>query len=374
MLKSLVELHGFAYTSILRPLIFQFNSELVHERFTQLGESIGNVPLANNILRNLMRFEDNSLTQTIANITFGNPVGLAAGFDYEAKLTQVLPTIGFGFGTIGTITNRAYKGNPPPLLGRLPKSKSLLVNKGFKNSGVKVIIQKLKRYHFDIPIGISIGRTNTTKFKTLKQAIDDIKQAYKVVEKSKLPFSYYELNISCPNLYGKIDFYPPKNLDKLLTEIDKLILSRPVFIKMPINNPNENIKDMLNIINKHNITGVIFGNLQKDRSDPSLDPTEVAKYERGYFSGKPTEKRSNELISLTYKLSGKKLVIIGCGGVFSAEDAYKKIRLGATLVQLITGLIYQGPQLPTQVNYGLIKLLKKDGFKHISEAIGIDSR
>ena len=135
---------------------------------------------------------------------------------------------------------------------------------------------------------------------------------------------------------------------------------------------------MLDVVTQFPIQGVIFGNLQKNRYDPSLDPKEVKKYKHGYYSGKPTEKRSNELIALAYQHIQKRgqspfppfPIIIGCGGVFSAEDAYRKIRLGASLVQLITGLVYVGPQLPAQINLGLVTLLKKDGFSHISQAVG----
>ena len=137
---------------------------------------------------------------------------------------------------------------------------------------------------------------------------------------------------------------------------------------MPIEKSDEDVFKMLKVIVEFKfIKGVIFGNLQKDRKDPSLDQEEVRKFPVGNFSGKPCEKRSNELIKLCYKKYGKRLIIIGCGGVFSAEDAYQKIKLGASLVQLITGMVFQGPQLIPQINFGLAELLKKDGFKHISQ-------
>ncbi len=130
---------------------------------------------------------------------------------------------------------------------------------------------------------------------------------------------------------------------------------------------------MLSVITAFPVQAVIFGNLQKNKHDPAIDKTEAAKFEKGYYSGKPTEKRSNELIALAYKDFGKKITIIGCGGIFSAEDAYKKIRLGASLVQLITGLIYRGPLLPAEINLELAALLRRDGYAHISEAVGVDA-
>jgi dihydroorotate dehydrogenase subfamily 2 len=324
-------------------------------------------------IKYFVRFNDPVFEQTLYKIKFQNPVGLAAGFDYRAQLTQILPSIGFGFGTIGTITNSPSEGNPKPRLGRLIKSKSLMVNKGFRNPGIKNVLRKLENLSFEIPVGISIGKTNTEKLTTQRQSIEDIIKAFKETEKSNVNFSYYELNISCPNLVGNISFYEPQKLEELLIEIKKLELSKPIFIKMPIDQTDKETLRMLTVIVNYPIQGVIFGNLQKNRKDPSFDKLEILKYYVGNFSGKPTEKRSNELIKLTYKNYGKKLTIIGCGGIFNAEDAYMKIKLGASLVQLITGLIYEGPLLPAEINSDLNDLIKKDGFKNISEAIGISA-
>ena len=359
---------GLIYQKIIKPVLFLINAEIIHETITTIGEILGMVGPAKWFIQYLMKTENPSLRQKIAGIDFPAPIGLSAGFDYEAKLTQILPSLGFGFGTVGTITNLPYEGNPPPLLGRLPKSRSLMVNKGFKNMGAKKIIEKLGKYNFDIPIGISIGRTNSRKLITLDESIIDIISAFSLFEKSSVKHAYYELNISCPNLYGSISFYPPGYLNLLLKALAKLDVKRPVFVKMPIEKSDEDVFKMLKVIVEFKfIKGVIFGNLQKDRKDPSLDQEEVRKFPVGNFSGKPCEKRSNELIKLCYKKYGKRLIIIGCGGVFSAEDAYQKIKLGASLVQLITGMVFQGPQLIPQINFGLAELLKKDGFKHISQ-------
>ncbi len=143
---------------------------------------------------------------------------------------------------------------------------------------------------------------------------------------------------------------------------------------MPIEKSNKEVLSMLEVISKHSVTGVIFGNLQKDRSHPALNQSEVSKFPKGNFSGKPTFDRSNELISLTYKHYKKRLTIIGCGGVFNAHDAYEKITRGASLVQLITGMIFEGPQLVANINTELPDLLKKNGFRTITEAIGSASK
>ena len=335
---------------------------------------MGRFSLKRQIIATFLKIQNKKLAQNIAGIHFANPVGLSAGFDYEARLTQILPSVGFGFETVGTITNTSYEGNARPMLGRLPKSKSLMVNKGFKNLGAGETMRRMSKLHFEMPIGISIGRTNGKKNMTQKQSVDDVVKSFILFEKSRVQHSYYELNISCPNLYGDISFYPPQNLKQLLTAIQKIKITKPIFVKMPIEKGDKEVKEMLKIIAQFSIIkGVIFGNLQKDRKDPSLYPEEVKKFKVGYFSGKPTEKRSNELIKLSYRLYKKRFIIIGCGGIFSAKDAYKKIRLGASLVQLITGMIFQGPGLIGQINLELLDLLKKDGFKHISEAVGRDN-
>lgn len=347
--------------------------EFIHEAITGYGEKLGQLYFPSVILKKIFFVQNKSLEQKVAGINFTNPVGLAAGFDYQGQLTKILPALSFGFQTIGTITNQPYEGNRKPRLGRLPKSKSLMVNKGFKNLGIHEIIKKLQKIKFTIPVGLSIGKTNSTKEMTQQEAVVDIVSAFKIADSSRIPFSYYELNISCPNLFGKVTFYPPQNLKELLSAVMALKLKKPLFIKMPIDQTNSQILNMLDVIIKFPVAGVIFGNLQKNRKDKSFYPEELKKFPVGNFSGKPTWERSNELISMTYKKYGGKLIIIGCGGIFSAEDAYKKIKLGATLVQLITGLIFEGPQLPAQINLGLAKLLKEDGFKQISEAVGSDN-
>ncbi len=187
-----------------------------------------------------------------------------------------------------------------------------------------------------------------------------------------VPFSYYELNISCPNLHGPIEFYSPAHLEELLTAVFKLQLSRPVFIKMPIVKTNEEVLGMLTVIARFPVAGVIIGNLFGDRTLPLLVQKELEPYPKGGLSGMATQHRSDELIGLVYANFGKRFVIVGCGGVFSAADAYRKIRSGASLIQFITGMIFEGPQLPAAINKGIAQLLKKDGFNNVSEAIGAD--
>lgn len=374
--KERFELHlgvyAFVYQQILKPFYFILSPEFIHQRMIVLGSNLAKTPLME-FAGTKFVYQDKSLRQKLAGINFDNPIGLAAGFDYDADLTQALSYLDFGFQSVGTITNQPYEGNRPPMLGRLIKSRSLMVNKGFKNQGAKNISEKLAGLRFLIPLGVSIGVTNSEKIKTLDEAIKDIVTAFKIFEKSAVKNSYYELNISCPNLalVKTVSFYPPKNLELLLTAIDRLRLKKPAFVKMPIEKTNAESIKILDVIAKHrSVTGIIIGNLSKDRKNPALIPTEVKQFKVGNFSGKACEKRSNELIKLAYKKYGKRFVIVGCGGVFSATDAYEKIRLGASLVQLITGMIFQGPQLISQINLGLIDLLRKDGFNNVKQAVG----
>lgn len=364
---------AFIYQTIIKPVFFLFDPEFIHNLMVSRGELFGKTFIKNYFNWKLNYQSQIKLKQTVAGINFSGPVGLAAGFDYNAQLTQVLSTLGFSFQSVGTITNLPYEGNPRPRLGRLPKSQSLMVNKGFKNLGSEKISQKLNRLNFEIPLGISIGVSNNKNLISLEDSINDIKMAFAVFEKAKTKNSYYELNISCPNLINtNVNFYKPANLEKLLNELRTLRLTKPVFIKMPIDKNDQEFLALLKTVSQFSfIKGVIIGNLFKDRKSPLLDKQEVKKFKVGYFSGKPCEPRSNELIELAYKKYKNKLIIIGCGGIFSGQDAYKKIKLGASLVQLITGMIYQGPQLVSQINLELEELLEKDGFSNIKQAVGI---
>lgn len=155
-------------------------------------------------------------------------------------------------------------------------------------------------------------------------------------------------------------------------ELDKQNVSKPVFIKMPINLPVVEFDALLKIIVQHKVTGVVIGNLTKIR-DPKLILDEIPKNIKGFISGKPTQKLSDELIKYTYKNFGDKLIIVGVGGIFSAEDAYKKIKLGASLVQVVTGMVFEGPTLVSEINYWISQFLKADGFKTISDAIGTEA-
>lgn len=371
MNSVLVTAARLAYKGVAKRIFFMQDPEAVHVKMTALGKRLGASKAARRALAAIFRSEYPAIGQSLFGIQFKSPVGLATGFDYEASLTQILPSVGFGFGTIGTLTDQPYEGNPSPRLGRLPKSRSLMVNKGFKNLGVQATLEALKGKEFGCPIGVSIGKTNTADIKTQAEGVADVINAFRKAEESRVPFAYYELNISCPNLAGSVEFYEPEHLEELLDALGRMDPSRPVFIKMPISKTDAEIFSIMDVVVRHPfIKAAIIGNLQRDRHDPAIIPAEAEKFERGNWSGIPCRKRSDELIGSVFERYGSRIKIIGCGGIFSAEDAYRKVKLGASLLQLITGMIFEGPQLIAEINAGLVKLLRKDGFKNISEAVG----
>ncbi len=346
---------GVAYSLLLKPMLFLTNPEWVHHRFLSFGNLLGRYVLTRTLTERLFGLSLKKKHTSVADIRFPSLIGLAAGFDYDGQLPKILPSIGFGFATIGTVTLHPYGGNPSPMLGRLPKSKALLVNKGFKSQGAPAVIAHLSRSTFSIPIGISIGSTNKL-FSSLSEQIQDIASCFTLFEKSKVKHSYYELNISCPNTKGGQPFTTPKGVSALLHALEKLHIQKPVFIKMPIDKPVKETLQLLESIAKSPlITGVVIGNLTKDHANPDIDAREreVWNTRAGNLSGKPTWNRSNTLIAATRQAFGKRFVIIGTGGVFSGADAAEKIRLGADLVQLITGMVYNGPELISRINWEL---------------------
>lgn len=339
------------YKFLVRPILFKRRPEVVHQKIANLGEKIGRHKLPLLIIRYFLGPRPLGLKKVVAGIEFPSPVGLAAGFDYEAKLPWVLDALGFGYETVGTITNLPCAGNPRPWLGRLVKSQSLLVNKGFKNDGIVKTLPRLKHLPPTMPVGLSIGQTNSPKIDTEAKAIDDIIACFAYAEGHPHQCRYYELNISCPNIQKHISFYTPASLNKLLEQLEKISISRPIFIKCPISVTDKELIGIANTASKFPlISSLVIGNLQRDRHHPSIYKEEVAKCGPGNFSGLPTRDRSTELIKLIRAKFGTRFAIIGCGGIFGTKDAQDKFAAGADLVQLITGLVFVGPQLVAQIN------------------------
>ncbi len=363
---------GIIYRKIVKPILFLFPADKVHTHFLRVGNFIGRFQIKRWSLEKILAYKNPILKQQVVGLSFKNPIGLAAGFDYDADLINILPSVGFGFNTIGTVTHLSYQGNPSPMLGRLPKSKSLLVNKGFKSKGIISVLEKVSHSKKNIPLGISIGSTNKA-YDNIDEMANDIVSSFMEVIKVNY-FDYYEINISCPNLINssfKNTFDTQEGLSLLLDKLSVFDFSLPVFIKMHVEKSIQETLGLVKVASNYNwISGLIFSNLVKDRSNKAFDKKEIENAGRGNFSGKPTEKQSNILLSEVYKRYQNRFILIGCGGVFDGKDAYEKIKRGATLVQMITGMVYQGPQQIGIINKELVELLKKDGYKNISEAVG----
>jgi dihydroorotate dehydrogenase len=359
----------WSYTKLLKPIFFLFDPELVHNSISKTGKILGKFRLTRFLTKKLLNYDDQILEQTVAGLRFRNPVGLSAGFDKNADLLNILPEVGFGFMEIGSVTTDPYKGNPKPRLFRLPKSKALVVYYGLMNIGVKAFVQKFRKYTPDNAIaGISIAKTNSEKTAKEQNGIQDYFDCMQYLEREKIG-DYYTINISCPNTFGGEPFTTEAKLEKLLSKISTLHVKKPIFIKMPINLELADYDSLVKVAIKYKMTGVIIGNLTKIR-DEKLIKDLIPEHVKGGISGLPTQKLSNELISYTYQNYSKDLIVIGTGGIFSAADAYEKIKRGASLVQLITGMIFEGPQLIGQINKELASYLRADGYKNIREAVG----
>ena len=356
------------YTLLIKPILFRFEPEFVHDRFVKLGYFLGKFEITKNIISKFFVYKDDILHQEILGIKFENPIGLAAGFDKNAELTNVIPSVGFGHMEVGSITSKPCKGNPRPRLWRLKESKGLLVYYGLKNDGAEIISNRLQKKDFDIPVSTSIAMTNCKENLDLEVAIKDYCDGFlKFVDIG----AFFTINISCPNTEGGQPFMNPQNLDHLLSFIDKIPTKKPIFIKISPDVEIPILDKILDVAKTHRVHGIICSNLTKNRNNEKIVENNLIN--RGGISGKPVQDISDNLISHIYKKAGDRFVTIGCGGVFSAQDAYKKIRLGASLIHMITGMIFEGPSVINKINRELAKLLRKDGFKNIKEAIGIDS-
>ena len=367
------------YKYLVKPLLFLLTPDFTHKLIIFCGRVAQAIPLIRWMVRKMWSFQDRALQQEIDGVTYRNPVGLSAGFDKNIQLSSLMKTIGFGFASGGSVTLEPRKGNRRPWFHRLPKTKSVVVYAGMPNYGLKKIRHHIIRHRSrmqDMPtvdsVAVIANKSTIDQFGPCVSEdliVKDVKKAVEYIVKHQLA-GVVEINISCPNA-GKEPFIYPETLDMLLREMDGVERNVPFWIKMPHLYDMQQFDSLLQIIVRHNIQGVTVANLVKDRTKVTIkDP--LTDEIRGGLSGEPTREHSLELIRHAYQKYGDKLTIIGVGGIFTAEDAYAKIRAGASLVGLITGLFFEGPQLIGRMNRELVTLLKNDGFSHISEAVGAD--
>ena len=359
---------GALYRWIGKPLFFQIDPERIHNGMVGFGAFLGRYAVTRWLTRVSFYYADPRLTQTICGVTFPNPVGLAGGFDKNAQLIDLLPDVGFGFLEVGSITARSYPGNPGRRLWRLPKSKSLVVNYGLKNDGADAIAERIAHVVPRVPLVINIAKTNSADTCDLEPGVEDYAYTHRRFQDIGQADT---INVSCPNAFGGQPFHEPERLKALLTKLDLRSSKKPAFIKISPDLDASTIDAIVDLSIEYGAAGIICTNLTKKRDPSKLKDADIPDI--GGLSGKVVDHLSDDAIKRVYRRSQGRLVVIGLGGIFNAEDAYRKIRSGASLVQLITGMIYEGPQLISDINLGLVRFLERDGFKNISEAIGKDA-
>jgi dihydroorotate dehydrogenase len=368
----------FLYKNLLKTIFFKFDPESVHDSMLNVGTTLGRFSFSRRLTGKLFLFEDKILEQEINGLVFSNPIGLSAGFDKDGVLVKILPSVGFGFAEIGSVTARAYEGNQGTRLWRLKNSKSLGVWYGLKNQGSKVVAERVRKSKEKVKskmlVGLSVAMTNCKENLDIPHAVSDYAEAFRDVESVA---DYITINISCPNTLGGQPFMDSKNYDDLMTEIDKIKTDKMIFVKISPDMTDEQVNQFLEVTFRHRVHGIICSNLTKKFNKPEIKD---ATPPHGGLSGKVVYPYSLKLLSYIYNqtndrinsVTKQKLLLVFCGGVFSAQDAYTAIRQGANLIQMITGMIYEGPQVVGEINRGLVKLLKRDGFRNIKEAVGVD--
>jgi len=342
------------YRWIVKPILLAIHPDTTHEMFATMGEWVGNFSLLRWLFGLFYNYRGADISKVVDGIKYRTPILLSAGFDPDGRQTRTMSSLAFGGEEIGSITANVCKGNPRPHYDRLVRDRSFIVHKGLKNKGVDALIKKLSenpvdvRHPQELVLGISIGRTNEPSASTdVDAGIADYVESFKKLNEANIG-DYYTINISCPNAFGGETFTDPALLEQLLPRLREIKCAKPVYIKMPINLQWEQFSELLEIADKNNIQGVIIGNLNKNYDDLKYREDAPKEYSGG-LSGAPCFALSNGLIRKTREKYGKRFTIIGTGGIMSPEDAMEKFAAGADLVQLITGMIYEGPGLMKKI-------------------------
>lgn len=363
------------YKKLIRPLLFTGDPENTHEHTLAL---LSKLTPFEGVFGQLFAVNDERLRVKIDSLTFANPVGLAGGFDKNGIAIRTIASFGFGFMEIGAVTALAQPGNPKPRLYRLPEDEALINRLGFNNEGAAAIAKRLQALRqggkpLKIPLGINLGRS---KIVETKDAVADFLSAFDAL------FSFgdfFTLNISSPNTPQLRDLQEKHLLRGLLQAIQERnrdlaarggVKPKPILVKIAPDMELAQADDIVEVAMAEKISGLIATNatafLREGLKSGSNEP--------GGLSGKPLKSLATAFVRHLYRAVGGKLPIVGVGGIFSADDAYEKIKAGATAVQIYTGFIYEGPAAVKRINQGLIRLMQRDGYRSIAEAIGQDSR
>ncbi|GAX90963.1 quinone-dependent dihydroorotate dehydrogenase [Effusibacillus lacus] len=358
---------------LLRKYLFALDPEAAHERTVSALNMVDRMAGGKTFLRLKYGFHDERLSSQVWGIHFPNPVGLAAGFDKNAEAYHALAAIGFGFIEVGTLTPVGQPGNPQPRLFRSVPDQAVINRMGFNNHGAAEAAKHLASYRqAGVPIGINIGKNKET-------ANEDAASDYiKCLDALYSYGHYFVINVSSPNTPNLRDLQATENLRQLLRAIRtkanelerKGAGAKPILLKVAPDMTKEQMRDVVQAAVSEGISGLIATNTTLSRE--GLQSKAFAE-QAGGLSGRPLTKRSTEWIREIYRHVGGQVPIIGVGGIFTGEDAYEKIRAGASLVQVYTGMIYEGPGIVKAINKRLLELMKRDGFTHITQVVGVDA-
>ncbi|TNE29228.1 MAG: quinone-dependent dihydroorotate dehydrogenase [Bacteroidetes bacterium] len=339
------------YKSIIRPILFQLNPESAHHFTFKFVRVIHRIPGVGAMLRSAFRVEDKSLEREVFGIVFPNPVGLAAGFDKDAKLYKELYNFGFGFIEIGTLTPVGQPGNPKPRMFRLPMDSGLINRMGFNNSGVDSAVERLKKRNPKLIIGGNIGKNKVTPN---EEATSDYVKCFNALYDF---VDYFVVNVSSPNTPNLRELQDKEPLTELLNTLEELNKTKParkpILLKIAPDVTDGQLVDIVDIIRESGIDGVIATNTTIDRSGLITDAKYVESIGAGGLSGAPVKDKSTAVIKRLAELSRGSFPIIAVGGIYTAADAKEKLDAGASLVQVYTGFIYEGPGMVKRILKGL---------------------
>ncbi|MES2797175.1 MAG: quinone-dependent dihydroorotate dehydrogenase [Bacteroidota bacterium] len=341
------------YKLFIKPIFFLFDPESIHHFVFSLLKFLFAIPGINSLVSLIYKLEDKRLNINVLGLNFPNPIGLAAGFDKNGELIDEMACLGFGFIEIGTVTPRPQPGNDKPRLFRLPADQGLINRMGFNTEGLIETIENLKKRNSKIIIGGNIGKNKITPN---ENATDDYQKCFEGL----FPYvDYFVVNVSSPNTPNLRDLQEKEPLTKLLNDLQKLNkgykVPKPILLKIAPDLTESQLDDIVEIVATTQIAGIIATNTTISRANLLTSEEEINKIGAGGLSGKPLNSRSTEVINYLSKKSNKKIPIIAAGGIFNAKDAEEKLSAGASLVQVYTGFIYEGPSIAKNICRGLLK-------------------
>ena len=343
------------YKFFIRPILFLFDPEVIHHFTFRLLWWKGKVPGFTSFLKLFFGLADKRLERNILGLHFKNPIGLAAGFDKDARLIDEMAGFGFGFIEIGTLTPKQQSGNDKPRLFRLPKDKAIINRMGFNNEGVLAAVERLKQRKSNVIVGGNMGKNKVTPN---ENAFEDYNYCFETL----FPYvDYFVVNVSSPNTPDLRALQEKEPLKKLLSQVKALSLAKsnpkPILLKIAPDLSAEQLDDIIEILKETKTDGIIATNTTLSREGLTTSASQVAAMGAGGLSGKPLAKKSNEVISYLRKELGPDYPIVGVGGIMSVEDALDKLKAGANLIQIYTGFIYEGPGFIKKINKRIVESL-----------------